>query len=215
MRAPFISFLALIALGFSTLGFTCGRDYAEPVPTYKFAEKLTLTPYQKEYAVNDTIWVGFQTADRTLFDQLSNARIATDTSSLMLNISYSRSYPVFGPPGLLCEVKLLNGVDFALTQQYDYHTLLRFATDCANQRYFFRVGFIPKQTGTYSINPQAYLNKCASKQAEPHTEFRLTFDLADCNKEVFLAIPPASRSGQLGYTDMAIERKELFFFRVK
>jgi hypothetical protein len=64
------------------MGTQCGKDFITPSPTYEFSEKLSLTPYKKVYSINDTIWVQFQTNDKSLYDKISNSRISTDTTFL-------------------------------------------------------------------------------------------------------------------------------------
>lgn len=217
MKKSFMLLVALVSLAFSTLSFTCGRDYAEPKLAYLFAEKLTLMPYQKEYAINDTIWMQLQTADKTLFDQLISARIATDTSYMRPAFIYEKAYPVTPAPGVICGVWAPEVANLEIIQPHDNrpYTFMQFSTDCAAKTYFFRVGFVPKQAGIYFIQPLNSLANCPNKRTWERSEFNLTFDLADCNKDIFLTIPPQSRSEQPTSAEARIENKELFYFRVR
>src|SRR6478736_1634253 len=93
MKQYYISILTFLSVALFTMGFRCGKDYPEPMASYGYSEKLTLTPYRKTYAVGDTIWVQFQTVDKTLYDKLSSNRIATDTTFLWVNFNFHRRFP--------------------------------------------------------------------------------------------------------------------------
>jgi len=93
------------------MGFQCEKLYTVPVPTYEFTEKLSLTPYKKIYAINDTIWVQFQTTNKTLFDKLSGNRVATDTSFLQVGFSLNRLFPLGNTVELFSDVKVENGLN--------------------------------------------------------------------------------------------------------
>ena len=88
-------------------------------------------------------------------------------------------------------------------------------TDCNSTKYFFKVGFIPKKTGVYSIEPNISAVDCPNKVIRNFNTTSFIFDLADCNKDIWLSIPSASRGGELGFTDVRIDRKEIFVFKVE
>jgi hypothetical protein len=197
------------------MGFQCYKDYPVPMPTYEYAEKLTLIPYKKTYAVGDTILVQFQTTNKALFDKLSGNRIATDTTLLSVIFNFHKRYPVENIVELFGDTKVENVSDVSFTPLYTYYNVLTFKTDCGSSPYFFRFYFVPKKTGFYSIEPHGDVSPCPNKLTFPFSTFKFTFDLADCNKDVWLAIPPQSRGGELGYTDVSIDKKEMFVFYVK
>lgn len=198
-----------------TLGFQCHNESPAPVPAYEYAEKLTLAPYRKAYAINDTIWVEFQTEDKTLFDKLSGIRITTDTTYLGLNFYFQRHYPIGNTVELFSDATAYNALEVGFTPLYTYYNVLNFRTDCVESRYFFRVAFVPKKAGIFSIVPQAAVSPCLNKLSITSSTFTFTFDLADCNKDVWLSIPPQSRGGEHGFTDLSIDRKEMFVFKVE
>lgn len=101
------------------------------------------------------------------------------------------------------------------TTLYTWYNVLNFTTDCNSNKYFFKVGFIPKETGIYSIEPKIIAADCANKIIRNYSTSKFIFDLADCNKDVWLSIPPASRGGELGSTDVSVDKKELFVFKVE
>jgi hypothetical protein len=216
MKQSYTSILTFFGLSILTMGFQCGKeDYTVPAPTYEYAEKLSLTPYRKTYAVGDTIWVQFQTTDKTLYDKLSGNRISTDTTFLAVKFNFYRRYPIGSTVELFSDTKVDNALDVSFTPLYTYYNVLNFKTDCASNRYFFKVGFVPKKTGVYSIEPHGYVSPCPNKMSLPYSTFNFTFDLADCNKDVWLSIPPQSRGGELGHTDVSIDKKEMFVLKVE
>ena len=215
MKEFYIFIFVFLGVALLTMSFQCNKDHPAPRPTYEYAEKLTLTPYGKSYAVNDTIWVQFQTADKTLFDKLSSNRISTDTTFLRVQFNFHRRYPIGNTVELFSDVRVENALDVSYASLYTYYNVLDFKTDCGNNRYFFRIGFVPKKIGVYSIEPNGNVSPCPNKVSFPYTAFKFTFDLADCNKDVWLSIPPQSRSGELGHTDVSIDKKEMFVFKVE
>lgn len=204
------SVIVLIFLGLAllTMGFQCDKD----VPAYRFAEKLSLSPYRKSYAVGDTIWVQFQTANKTLFDKLSGSRIATDSTFILLNFKLNRYYPIGSAAELFGDIKVDNGLDVSFTSLSTYVNILSFKTDCSNSAYFFRVGFVPKMKGVYAVEPNGDVVPCQTSKRFPYSIFQFAFDLADCNKDVWLSLPPESRGGDL---NVKIDKKEIFMFKVE
>lgn len=198
-----------------TMGFQCGKENIELKPAYTFVEKLTLTPYKKTYAVNDTITVQFQTSDKKLFDELSNSLIATDTSQLAVGFYYHKRYVIETQSEFFCEVNIDNPIDLSFTAQSSRYNVLSYRTSCAAANYFFKASFIPKKTGIYSLEPVITQQYCQNKVIRPYTKTKFLFDLADCNKDVWFSIPAAARGGELGFTDVRIDRKELFVFKVE
>jgi hypothetical protein len=215
MKQTYILILTFLATALITTSFQCNKDYTLPTPIYEYAEKLTLSPDRKTYSVGDTIWVQFQTANKTLFDKMSGNRIATDTTFLDVKFNFHRRFPTGSTVELFSDTKVDNALDVSFTPLYTSYNVLNFKTDCNNTAYFFRVGFVPKKTGVYSIEPHGDVSPCPNKINFPHSTFKFTFDLADCNKDVWLSIPPQSRGGELGSTDVSIDKKEMFVFKVE
>jgi len=207
--------LAIAGIVLMFMNFQCRKDYVPIQPLYTFQEKLSLVPYKKVYAINDTIWIQFQTNDKTLFDTLTNRRISTDTTFLQNTIYYYRRYPDVNTQELFSDAKVENGLDVNFTTLYTYYNVLSFNTGCSNTRYFFKIAFVPKKPGIYSIEPNAMVSRCPNKQVYEYSPFKYVFDLGDCNKDIWLSIPSQSRGGDNGFTDRRIDRKEIFVFKVE
>ena len=210
----------LIVSGFSMLimGFQCYKAYPIYKPTYEFAEKISLAPYKKVYAINDTIWLQFQTNDKTLYDKLSNSRIATDTTFLPISFQYHKRFPINSslPGDVLCSYKVLSGVNSVFETPIWYNTV-RIETECISTSYLVKIGFIPKAIGIYSLElpRNGVIRNCSGKLSSINAIYAFTFDLAGCNKDVYLLIPPQSRSGEQGFVDVSIDKKEIFVFKVE
>ena len=199
---------------FST-GFQCHKDFRPSPPEYEFAEKLSLSPYKKTYALNDTIWVQFQTNGKNLFDKLSNSHILTDTTYLQTRFNYHFRYPAGTTPELFSEVIVDNPIDLTFTPLYSYYNILSFKTSCSSSNYLIKVAFILKKKGIFSIEPHISPERCPNKIKWYNATSNFVFDLLDCNKDVWLSIPAASRGGELGFTDVRIDKKEVFVFKVE
>ena len=205
-----------ISMALFAISFRCEKgDYVEPKIDYHFSEQLTLTPYRKVYAVNDTLWIQFQTADKSLFDRLTRSRIATDTTFLQWTVYYHRLYPIGTVEEAFADIRVENAIDVTFKPLYSWYNMLTFRTDCSNNAYFFKVGFVPKKQGVYSLEPGSWLSNCPNKLVAKNSNFQLRFDLADCNKDVWSSIPPQARGGQTGHTDVRIDNKEIFVFKVE
>lgn len=210
-----ILLFALLGVALLTMGVRCQKDFPLPTPKYEYVAQLTLTPYKKIYAINDTIWMVFKTADKTLFDQLSGKRVSTDTTFLRSSFYLQKRYPIGNTTEFFSDVVVDSVSDSSFKTLYTIYNILKFQTGCGKNHYFFRVGFVPKKPGIYSINPGGDIVRCPDKLSMAMSTFKFTFDLVDCNKDVWLSIPPASRGGETGLTDVRIDKKELFVFKVE
>jgi hypothetical protein len=184
-------------------------------PVYEFAEKMSLTPYKKSYGINDTISVQFQTTDRKLFDKLSNTRIPTDTTYIALPFYYHQLYPATtNPNDTLCIAFVVNGSNqrYQTAQAYN---MMYAETICGSGPYFIKFVFIPKKKGIFSIELPSgtHVSNCPNKLSSfPIATCVFTYDLPDCNHDVYLTIPESSRSVNV---NDRIEKKEVFVFKVE
>lgn len=195
----------------------CYKDDPTPKTVYDFNEKLTLSPYKKTYAINDTIWLQFQTADKKLFDIISNSKVATDTTNLYLSFSYYKRYPSFSAEGdILCSSIVTGNVINTNFTKPPLYNIVATQTDCISNFYLVKVGFIPKNKGIFSIAaPSGQVNNCLNKVLFNYAKYSFTFDLADCNKDIYLSIPTSARGGEQGFVDVAIDKKQIFVFKVE
>ncbi len=214
-------FITLISICTAILTMSlqkCNRDdIPTPKPTYDFAEKFTLTPYKKTYAINDTIWLQFKTNDKKLFDRISNSKVTTDTTNLHLYFNYYKRYPMsFNQGDIFCSAIVTGNVNNTSFTKPLFYNIVETQTDCNSNFYFVKVGFVPKDKGIFSIAaPSGQVNNCPNKVLFNYAKYFFTFDLADCNKDVYLSIPASARGGEQGFVDVSIDRKQLFVFKVE
>lgn len=193
------------------------ENIISPSPKYEFVEKLTLTPYKKVYAINDTIWIQFQALNKQLYDKISNSNILMDTSSLSALFYYHKRYIVGTQPEYFCEISPNNTTlnpSFTITS--NWVNTLNFTTDCNTAPFSIRVGFIPKKVGIYSLEPWIKVQDCPNKKIRSYYTSKFVFDLADCNKDIWFSIPEQSRrSTDPNVVPNLIDKKEIFIFKVE
>jgi hypothetical protein len=215
MKQYFYLILILIITTQILMGTQCRKENIAFNPRYEFQEKLSLTPYKKIYSINDTIWVQFQTANKSLYDRLSNSQIIMDTTSLSVRFLYHKRYIVETQPEYFCEVNIDNSLNPSLTTLYSWYNEINLKTICDNQL-VFRAGFVPKKIGVYSLEPRLIVNECPNKVNRSLVTSSFIFDLSDCNKDVWLSIPEQyRRSTDPESTVRSIDAKEIFVFKVQ
>lgn len=203
-------------------GFQCGKDFIEPVPAKElFREKINLFPSKKNYNINDTIWLTFTTTDKTLFDTLSSQRLSTN--GLKFNFR-AIMLPLYNTPTnqtkSYCKFILANNI----VPQYDttqFNSMINFDNGCDTQTFYdIKLGLVLKYAGTYLLNLSdvgTNLMTC-SNQTNPYptSDLRFTYNLTDCNKDVFLSIPISQRPEYpTGFRQAQIDAKVSFAFNVQ
>src|SRR5690606_4519097 len=86
----------------------------------------------------------------------------------------------------------------------------------------FEIGIVLKQRGIYKLNLDQRSNfnrvvSCTNQPADfPVSTLTYKFNVADANKDVYLSIPPISRSeSPAGTTEREIDQKHIFMVRVE
>jgi hypothetical protein len=200
---------------------TC-RDDVEDY-TYTFQEKIDLYPAQKSYKVGDTIWIQYSNPTKRLFDQKTSQTVSADTVSITFAVGYNAKYgyPTINPSDGFCDFISMNGVNEG---RYlgDYGTSMLQTFGCENNNgYDFNIAVVPKQKGIYSLNLNGVprtVAACSNRiSGFPFSTIDYSYDLADCNKDVFLSIPPNSRSearGAKGTQEAEIDQKKVYYLKV-
>lgn len=195
----------------------CEKDYIEIPPKYEFVEKLTLAPYKKTYLLNDTIWVQFQPANKSLFDKLSNSQVFLDTSVLVSFFKYRKVFPMPTQSDTFCNYFADSRLNpsFNTLSSSNLENTISIITTC-NNPFDFKIGIIPKKTGIYLLEPGFAVRDCPNRLPNYYHKAKFIFDLADCNKDVWLTIPAETRLKLTPYyLETSIERKEIFAFKVE
>ena len=189
--------------------------------TYKFSEKFTLTPYKKVYAINDTIKLEFKTRDKNLLDNITNSKITTDTTSFWLPFVYEPRYPL---PALNDKDTLANVIigDKSSSDKSIYRAegnlFANFYADCNTAPYYLvKISFIPKKAGIYTLRSPASeaVFGCTGRVNKfPLSLISFTYDLEDCNKDIYLSIPESQRKDSKYYEEL-MDKNQLFAFKVQ
>ena len=203
-------------------GFQCEKELINTVPAKElFRERINLFPAQKIYNINDTIWLTFMTTDKTLFDTLSNQRLPSNEikfnfRSIMIPIHNT-------PPNITnsyCKFIIPNNV-IPFYDTTRFNSLIHFDIGCDAQSFYnIRLGLVLKYSGTYILNLSdvgTKLQPCGNQiNPYPTSDLRFTYNLADCNKDVFLSIPPSERPEfPTGFRQAQIDAKISYALKVQ
>ncbi|GAB3530392.1 hypothetical protein GCM10027443_10890 [Pontibacter brevis] len=210
-KKPFASkfrYLVLAVFSFLTMGFSC-EEYVEPEYTHIIQETLTLTPYKKTYKVGDTIWIETNIpTGKYLYDTKVFQRVLIDSVSLPLNLNYYKLYK--NPSRTIGD--FIKPVHADLVERKSPYLSFRYA--CNQPDYNFKVGLVLLSSGIYSlrIHDQNYFSNCITGSQASRSRIYYKFDVADSNKDIFLAIPPISRGG---WGTDKMDAKEEFVLQVE
>lgn len=211
MRATTLFAIFSVSCVVVSTGFQCERDF-EPVKiSHEFAEKLALFPYKKTYSLNDTIWVQFSSTNKRLFDKITNSRISADTMYLHSRFEYAKLFPNDTTP-VNCKPIINTGSFAGFTSSHNGIDYVWVQTNCTNNQFAIKLGFVPLQKGTFLISPSGMMQNCPGKQKYLATTFAWTFDLADCNKDIVQQLSlSANKKAEI---EAKIDGKEAFAFKV-
>lgn len=208
----------LYAFAFFTLLFsvatTCNRDVDIPPLSYNFSEKLSVETYRKSYAVGDTLWVRFQSADKTLYDLLSSTRVAYDTTYLGASFAFRKISPRDSTV-----VQCLPVTPGIANPQFGSSptsgSFLSFSLPCSNPTFGFRVGFVLLQKGYFVLDPYAAVQNCPAKLQRRTVQFGWTYDVVDCNLDVFQAGSQLLTAAEKASFEQRINARQVFAFKVE
>jgi hypothetical protein len=199
------------------MGTQCRKEEIEY--NYNFTEKINLFPAQKNYYVGDTIWLQYTNRTNQLFDTKTSRLVRVDTVAIGFIIGLNSRYeaPV-NPPAGFCDFISANSTGI---KPYSYGTSASFVFGCnSTNDYNFLIGIILKQKGIYSLDlwgaPQS-VTACPNRISPfPLSTIAYRFNVADCNKDIFLSIPSASRGESIkGSTENDIDNKEIYIVNVE
>ena len=201
------------------MGTQCRKD--KIALQYSFLEKIELYPAQKSYRVGDTIWLQSTNSTKMLFDQKTGQEIIADTVGINFGFGFNSRYFVLSPlnpPNGFCDFILVNGVNLNIHLD-TYGTGAHFGFGCSPNGNTFKLGIVPKFNGIYSldIGGFGYVGGCSNRiSVFPNSTIEYRFNLADCNKDIYLSIPPNSRGeSSKGYTEGEIDNKKVFILKVE
>jgi hypothetical protein len=100
-RKLIVPLLLLFALLNTKFQCDKGDAYQFPEIAYQFKEPVTITPYQLDYKVGDTVWLSVNIPDKRLLDTLTNTRVRYDSASFttaaQVELLYNNPFIATGP----------------------------------------------------------------------------------------------------------------------
>ena len=203
------------------MGLQCGKDHNNILPPRQaFLETVNLTPAQKVYNINDTIWLKYITTSKTFFDTISRQRLPTNAIKFVFGAILLPKYnTIVNPTDGYCKFILPNNViGQYITSQSGSSTF--FTVDCDNATsYNILVGVVLKYQGIYVLDlpDRITLEACANQtNPYPSASVQFIYNLSDCNKDVYLSIPATARQEfPVGFTEGQINFKVAYAFKVQ
>lgn len=211
----FLSFLTTILMGLQ-----CEKDTDYISPKQRFLETVSLKPARKIYNINDTIWLRYITSNKTFLDTISGKRLPTNTIKFNFGATLLPKYgtPTNPSDGYCNFILPTNTRAQYVTDESGTATL--FDIDCdGSSNYELAIGVVLKYKGIYVLNlPDGITLQACANQTNPYTSATLQFiyNLADCNKDVYLSIPESSRQEfPVGFTEAQIGYKVAYALEVQ
>ncbi len=219
MRNSLYLSIATLVIALLCMGTQCDKEGIEY--KYTFMERINLFPSQKRYRVRDTIWLQYASQNNRLYDNRTSNHVAADTVSVGFQVSFNSRYnATVNPPDGFCDFITSTGVNVGRYLSY-YGTGFFFTFGCnSSNNYDFTIGVIPKQKGIYSLDLSGTpwnVTACSNRISPfPFSTIEYRFNVADCNKDVYLSIPPLSRGETpKGSTEGKINSKQVYVVRVE
>ncbi len=194
MKTNKLTLTVIICFAFFGIKFQCGRDYLEPIEEkYSFEEKISISPYNLNYNVGDTMWLNFNVPGKKLFDTKTSTRVFYDSAnfhalarvSLLYNNPFIADGPVASfifPTGVVAQIGNYSGqtdayVTFGCSPATDYKLLL---------------GIVLIKKGAFSVSfNNNYVRECFTDQLS-NARLTFQFDVADTHKQFYQQLPFAN-----------------------
>ena len=191
MKRNKIAFITIVLFGLININTECNKNRpAPPVFKYQFEEKVSVTPYQLNYHVGDTIFFELDVPGKKFYDSKSNATVFFDSASfnmgVYINLVYNNPYIGDGP---FASFIFPRGVS-AYTTSYSGTTQAFLTTGCSQTAdYTVRVGAVLTQKGVFTIGAFCNsLQNCFNGYAT-NAQLRLSLDVPDTHKDFYTALP--------------------------
>jgi hypothetical protein len=204
------------------MGIRCNKyDFPERNLKYDFGQSISLSPYSKQYHIGDTIWVSLNTPFKILYDQRSSQQIGADSFLLQFGINMVKRFPIspYTDPSAYCDFVILSSLN-PVFSNYSTGFLAYFNFGCDNNPGFtFKLGIVVKGAGTFSLNlsDRKEIGLCTPNSSTnvTYSQVGYTFNLNDCNKDIYLSIPSSARGNMSSIYEEMIDKKQFFVFEVQ
>ncbi|HEY5464187.1 MAG TPA: hypothetical protein VIJ95_13075 [Hanamia sp.] len=191
MKRNKIAFIVIILFGLININTECSRNQPTP-PDYKyqFQEKVSVTPYQLNYHVGDTIFFLLDVPGKKFYDSKTNSNVFFDSASfnmgVYINLVYNNPYVGDGP---FASFIFPLGVS-AYTTSYSGTTQAYLTTGCSQSTdYVVKVGAVLTQKGAFAIGAFCNsLQNCFNGYAT-NAQLMLSLDVPDTHKSFYNQLP--------------------------
>lgn len=197
----------------------CRKDHATS-PRQYFTEDIILSPAKKVYQIKDTIWLNYETSDKTFYDEKSGKRLPSNGLRFGFGATLLPKYDTpENPSDGFCDFILPNNTKAEYyTNQSGTSTFFNIDCDSA-PAYHIKLGIVLKYQGIYVLDlPSAIVLQACVGETNPYPSAGLQFfyGLDDCNKDIYLSIPPASRQEYPpGFTEAQIGDRVAYAVKVE
>lgn len=169
-----------------------------PEIKYQFKQNVSITPYQQDYNVGDTIWLEVNAPGKKLFDEKSSTQIVYDsvgfTSIVQADLLYNNPLIANGP---FVSFVFSTGIS-GYTATGGTQTYASINYGCApSADYHLLVGVVLLQKGVFGISMfNSAIQKCANNYYQGAT-LTYYFDVSDTHTNYYQQLPFISIGKQL------------------
>jgi hypothetical protein len=190
-----ICHIFLYLSAFLSLAVQCGDDSPVPEPGHlpQFMEEVSITPFKKEYKVGDTIWLETLIPDKNLFNLTTERDTLVNDMNIPFSVNFSFKYPKndIRDPVDENDFRVINDQNLTIIRRQG--AILTYY-GCNESDFNIKIGFILGNRGVFTIRlDDSYLRSCNGNVRDDRMPISYKFDVIEGNKDIYLAIPEASR----------------------
>lgn len=191
MKRNKITFIFIILFSLINIKTQCNKDRVTP-PDYKyqFEEKISVTPYQLNYNVGDTIFFQLYVPGKKIYDSKTNSTVFFDSASfnmgVYVNLLFNNPYIGDGPFASFIYPRDVS----AYTTNYTGTTQAFLTTGCSQSKdYLVKVGAVLTQKGVFVIGAFCNsLQNCFNGYAT-NAQLRFSLDVDDTHESFYQQLP--------------------------
>ena len=191
MKRHQIVLISIILMGLINIHTQCKRnDYTAPDYKYSFKEKISISPYQLNYHVGDTVWFQLYVPGKKFNDTKTNTTVFFDSASINFDISCNLVFnnPYIGD-GPFASFVFPQDVS-AYTTNYSGTTQAFLSSGCSHSAdYLIKVGVVLIQKGVFSVGVFTNgIQNCFNGYAT-NAQLSFSLDVDDTHKSFYEQLP--------------------------